>query len=382
MNSRDRILRTMDGQQADYAPLCHLLNTDLQRHCRGEREYLTRQLAMGMDAVAALPDPQWAFDPAVKCEVRRERRTGGHDYLHKVYHTPAGDLTTTVELTDDWPHGDEIPLMSDFVIPRGRKRLVTEERDLAPLSYLLRGPTPEAVEEWRVAARRTKALADELGIATRGAFNRLSDMVCWLCGCEEFSLLGMTSPTFFRDLLALVARWQERIIEVFLSERPDILVDAQWYATTFLSPKLYEEFLSPLLRRRVDMAHDAGARFCALTTTTVTPFFPLLKRLEVDAVFGVDPLQGEWDLRRAKAELGDAVTLWGGINGYLHIVDGTPEQVAAATEEAMRTLAPGGRFILAPVDNVRIDGPDTPAARQRVAENTQAMIDAWKRLRQ
>jgi len=381
LTSRERILRTLGGQAADYAPLCFLLNTEFQRHCRDERDHLERQLALGLDAVAALPDPAWGFDPAVTTEVRRERRPGQYDLLHKVYHTPSGDLTTTVELSDDWPHGDEIPLMSDYVIPRARKFLVTGPEDLAPLAHLLRGPTEAAVAEWRVKARRTKALAAELNIATRGAFNRLSDMICWLCGCEEFALMGRTRPAMFRDLLVLVAAWQERIIETFLSEQPDILVDAQWYATTFLSPKLYEAFLSPHLKRRADLAHNAGAKFCVVATTTVMPFFPTLKRLGLDALFGVDPIQGEWNLARTKAEFGDTVTLWGGINGYLHIVDGTPDAVAAATEEAINTLAPGGRFILAPVDNVRIDGPDTPEARRRVEENTQAMIAVWRRRR-
>ncbi len=380
MTSRERMLRTIRGQDADATPLCFLLNSELQRDCSDEHQFLRRQLDLGVDAVAALPDPAWTFDPSVSSEVHREGRGGENDLLHKVYHTPAGDLTTTVELTDDWPHGDDIPLMSDYVIPRSRKFLVTDPQDLAPLSFLLRGPSPQSVVQWRTRADTTRGLADELGIATRGAFNRLSDMVCWLCGCEAFATIGLSSPAFFRDLLSLVSAWQEEIIKVFLSAHPDILVDAQWYGTTFLSPTLYEEFLAPHLRRRVEMTHQAGALFCALATNTVMPFFKPLKRLGIDALFGVDPIQGGWDLQRTKADFGDSVTLWGGINGYLQIVDGNIEEVVAATELAMAALAPGGRFILAPVDNVRNDAADTPEARRRIAENTQAMISTWRRL--
>ena len=380
MTSRERILRTLRGDATDHTPLCFLLNSELQRQANGPRDHVERQLALGIDAVAALPDPEWTFHPEVTTEVRREV-AAPHDLLHKVYHTPAGDLTTAVEVTDDWPHGDKIPLMSDFVIPRARKRLVTGPDDLGPLAFLLQAPTDDAIDLWREAARATKRLADDLGVATRGAFNRLSDMVCWLCGCEEFAVMGRSRPAFFQALLDLVAAWQEQLIEVFLSEKPDILVDAQWYATTFLSPDLYEQFISPAIGRRVEAAHQAGALFTAVATTGVMPFAAALKALGIDAVFGVDPIQGGWDLARAKSELGDAVTLWGGVNGYLHLVDGTPEEVTEATEEAMRVLAPGGRFILAPVDNVRIDGPDTPEARGRVEENTLAMIDAWRRRR-
>ena len=199
MNSRDRILGTICGESVSHAPLCFLLNSELQKGAADQREYLERQLALGIDAVAALPDPRWLAHPDVTTEVRRER-SSPCDLLTKVYHTPAGDLATTVELTDDWPHGDDIPLMSDFVIPRGRKRLVTCPEDLAPLAYLLQGPTDEALAAWRRQVAETKRLAAELGVATRGAFCRLSDMVCWLCGCEEFAVMGRSRPEFFQAL--------------------------------------------------------------------------------------------------------------------------------------------------------------------------------------
>ena len=380
MTSRERILATIRGEPTDYTPLCFLLFSELQGRCDNEREFIERQLALGIDAVVALPDPVWTWHPDVREEVTRERGTP-HDVLHKVYHTPAGDLTTTVEVSDDWPHGDKVPLMSDFVIPRSRKRLVTGPADLEALSYLLQGPTDEAIAAWRGRAAASQQLADEHGLATRGAFNRLSDMICWLCGCEQFALMGRTDPEFFRSLIDLVARWQERLIEVFLEARPDILVDAQWYGTTFLSPAMYEAFLSPALRRRVDAAHQAGSLFCAVATTNVLPFAGALKGLGIDGLFGVDPVQGGWDLARAKAELGDTVALWGGVNGYLSIVDGTAEMVEREVREAMALLAPGGRFILAPVDNVRIDDPADAEAWDRTWANVEAMVDAWKRLR-
>jgi uroporphyrinogen decarboxylase len=129
------------------------------------------------------------------------------------------------------------------------------------------------------------------------------------------------------------------------------------------------------------MAHQAGARFCAIATTNVLPFAGCLKRLGIDALFGVDPMQGGWDLERAKTELGDRVCLWGGVNGYLTIVDGSPQDVDEAVERAMTALAPGGRFILAPVDDVRVDAPDADAAWPRVWQNVARMVEAWKRLR-
>ncbi|HUT57317.1 MAG TPA: uroporphyrinogen decarboxylase family protein [Phycisphaerae bacterium] len=380
MTSKERILNTIDGRPADYAPLCMWHLTALDERCKDEDESIRRQLDLGMDVFAAMPGPPFQHHPEVRVEFRQEPAQP-NPLLHKIYHTPAGDLETIVERTSDWPHGDEIPLMTDFVIPRARKFLVTGPKDLAPLRYVLADPDADGVEEFHRGAAAARQLADRHGLALRGGFNRLSDMVCWLCGCEQFATMGITAPEFLQSLIDLIDSWQRRRIELVLSERPDVLFDAQWYATTFLSPALYERFMVPALRRRVEMAHAAGARFCAIATANVMPFLGILRDLGVDVLFGLDPLMGGWDFARAKAEIGGQVCLWGGINAYLTVVDGAPADVDAAVERAMATLAPGGRFILSPVDSVRIDCDNPDARWPAVWANIERMAKTWKRLR-
>jgi hypothetical protein len=48
---------------------------------------------------------------------------------------------------------------------------------------------------------------------------------------------------------------------------------------------------------------------------------------------------------------------------------GTPEDVRRATAEAIRTLGPGGGFVLYPVDQLVKETP---------WENVQALIDCWQ----
>jgi len=380
MTSRERILGTIDGGAVDHTPACTFLFSELHARCPDQAEFVDRQMELGVDVIAALPDPATAFHPDVRVEYS-EAPGDPHPLMRQVYHTPAGDMETVVARTDDWPHGSRIPLMTDYVIPRAKKFLVTGPEDLAPLGYLLQPPSAEAIAEWRGRAAETQRMADRHGLAVRGAFHRLGDMVCWLCGCEAFATMGRSRPEFFQALVDLISQWQESYIRVYLEAKPDILVDAQWYATTFLSPALYDRFIGPAIARRVAMAHAAGARFCTVATTSVMPFFGLLKRLGIDMLFGVDPIQGHWDLARTKAQLGDTVCLAGGVNAYLTIVDGTPAQVEQAVELAMASLAPGGRFILAPVDDIRIDGPKTPEAWARVWANLRTLVETWRRLR-
>ena len=90
----------------------------------------------------------------------------------------------------------------------------------------------------------------------------------------------------------------------------------------------------------------------------------------VDVLIGVDPHR--WDLESVKSRVGDQVCLWGGVNGHLTVEMGSQAEVRNEVHRAMQVLAPGGGFILSPVDNVR---ENTPLAM----ENVQALIDEWRR---
>jgi hypothetical protein len=61
------------------------------------------------------------------------------------------------------------------------------------------------------------------------------------------------------------------------------------------------------------------------------------------------------------------------VNGHLTVEQGTPGQVRAEAREACDVLAPGGGFVLSPVDNVR-------EHTLRTRENVLALIDEWQRL--
>jgi hypothetical protein len=377
LSSRDRILRSISGQPTDHVPLCMFLFSLVRERCSSDFEFYQKQMDMGLDVVVELGELPLARHPQVRVEVRVEKGSP-NPLLRQIYHTPAGDLETVVEKTSDWPHGDQVPLMSDFVIPRSKKFLVTEEKDLAPLAYVLAAPSDEDVAAFARRADLQRSFAQKNQLATRAGFNRLSDMICWLCGCEQFATMGLTEPGFFQKLVDLIAAWQEKRIEAVLRARPDILCDAQWYATTFLSPALYERFLAAAMKRRVDLAHAAGAKFCTVATANVLPFADVLSGTGIDALFGVDPVQGNWDLAAAKRDLGGRMCLWGGVNGYLTILESSADEVRKAVADSMAALAPGGRFILAAVDNVRTEPDSPPGTWDRAWANMQIMVEEWK----
>jgi len=60
---------------------------------------------------------------------------------------------------------------------------------------------------------------------------------------------------------------------------------------------------------------------------------------------------------RLKKEFGDRISFWGGINSSRILTWGTPEQVRDEVRRVIRTLAPGGGYILNSVHNIQPNVP-------------------------
>ena len=165
-------------------------------------------------------------------------------------------------------------------------------------------------------------------------------------------------------------------MEVILDEGVDLFIRRSWYETAdFLSPSLYERFILPILKEDVRTAHAAGAKFATIVTSSYTPLLDLYLESGVDVLIGLDPVQdARADFKLTKQKLGGKICLWGGVNGFVTVERGTPEQVRNEVRYAMETLAPGGGFILSPVDNVTQDD-------ERTWANVHALIDEWRRYR-
>jgi uroporphyrinogen decarboxylase len=124
------------------------------------------------------------------------------------------------------------------------------------------------------------------------------------------------------------------------------------------------------------MAHQAGAKFGYIMSTGQTPLAELLLESGVDTLIGLDPVQGKrTDFQVLKHKLGGRVCLWGGVNGFVTVELGTPDEVRAEVRSALEILAPGGGFILSPVDNVT-------ANTEHAWRNVHTLIDAWREGRQ
>ena len=155
LSSRERMLRALNHQRPDYIPCCFMSFTALRRRCHEDLYALVKaERAMGLDSflfIPTAPRPQRLdhpdlrglpvrFHSAVETHEWRENVLQDYPILHKEYSTPAGKLRTRVRLSEDWPHGDHIPFVDDYQVPRAPKPLITEAAELEALRYLLMPP--------------------------------------------------------------------------------------------------------------------------------------------------------------------------------------------------------------------------------------------------
>jgi len=121
----------------------------------------------------------------------------------------------------------------------------------------------------------------------------------------------------------------------------------------------------------VDLVHQADATFSYIMTKGIMPLLDDFLEIGIDVLWGPDPVQGEADLPILREKLKGRMCIWGGMNAILTLGEGTPEDARQAVDRAIETLAPGGGFVLFPVDQIVADTP---------WENVEAMLARWREI--
>ncbi len=397
MSSRERLLAAIDGAPGAPIPCSFMIFRALRLKCRDEYEFAERQLEMGLDTRMRLDDLPVRFAPEVQIEESvSPGKAGDPPLLTRVYHTPDGDLTSTIKQIEGWPFGDRLPLFSDYIAPRAVRHPVSGPEDLPALRYLLQPPSEADVSAFLEECARRKRFAEERGLLLHGGWRGerwlmtgedqgligqdfgtgcVIDTLMWLCGGTEPLMWAYDQPDFLRELIGVVDDWNRSRLEIHLRAKPDVVFRRAWYeGTDFWSPSLFRQFILPVLRRDVELVHQAGARYAYIITTGMMPVAGMIVEAGVDVIVGVDPGMGKGTtLAEVREKLGGRIGLWGGVSGPLAVEEGTEKDVRSAVETAIAELGQTGRFILSPVDNIRAD-------TEQSWRNVEVFVRRWREL--
>jgi len=378
LTSKERLLLTMEHKETDYLPCSFMMFHGLRERCHGDwKAFLDAQLSLGLDAVAILPRLLYAIHPDVKITEWKEFPAGSpYPVLHKMYDTPAGSIKTEVKQTGDWPHGDHIELSSDHNVPRSIKYHVNGRADLKGFRYMMLPPTADQIRSYREQCAEIKKYAKEKGLMVQGEMGVLVDFMIRFSGVEHLVFAALEDPDYLDEYLNMFWDWNMARMEIVLDENPDMFLRRGWYENMcFWSPEMYRRFMKPYLIKEAAWAHEAGAKFGYINTCAYMQLIDDFKDIGIDVLIGADPVQDtHLDMPALKRKTQGEICLWGGANGFVTIETGDPDSIRLEVRNAIDILAPGGGFILSPVDNVT-----NPS--DKVMENAKIFIDAWKTMR-
>ena len=386
MNSKDRILNALQRKPVDHIPLWmrfwplgeqnHLPFSWQDQKLRAE--YLTGR---SVDDVLMLEPPLGYvenYNPGQLAGINTSvQLTPASDnfsapVLVKEYKTSAGSLLQAVRLDADWPYGNDIHLFDDLNIPRYVEPVIKTAADLPALVQLLGDPSPEQLAQFEEEAGVLRNAANRLGIALEGGMTALGDAAVWLCGMEQVMVAQLDDPVFVEQVLDVLVEWELKHIDRLAQAGVDFISHMAWYeGTDFWTPRCFRRLLKPRLARLIERAHAHGLPFRYIITRGWKPIQNDLLELQIDCLSGVDPVQDHVDLAQAKAKLGGQMCLMGGVNSAISLSQSTDEEIRQEVSLAVRTLGPGGGFILYPVDAIFTNQP---------WEKVEVLIDQWKSL--
>jgi hypothetical protein len=402
MTSKERMLAAITGEPVDYTPCSFMIFFNMYCRTGSVAEFIERQVAIGLDAYVHAGHLESSLHPEAKCSEWIEKHEGWSVFCRRI-DTPKGPLTARYRQEEGWPRKDFFPFFNDWLVTRADEVLVKPEQDLEKLQYIFGPFRDKDIRQLKASASEARAIADQhqllliggwKGSKTFGKFKGGTsgaepiqysdagvmgcDAMAWLSGYEEIMVLAQTNPDIIREYARIIHEWNLKQIEIYLDvANPDMILRRGWYETTeFWTPTAYRSIIAPFLAREVALVHQAGKKFGYIMTSAFLPILDDILATGIDVLIGLDPKQGKGTEIQAvkQAFQQKRKAIWGGVSGALTVEQGTPEETEQAVIEALRVLAPGGGFILSPVDNVRED-------TEKAWQNTKVFIDTWKRCR-
>lgn len=387
LSSRERLLGAINLEEPDRVPLWlrffgRQYFVDEGRPWDDQFGRADQLLSLGIDDSVGISPPLGRRE-GVRIRKWKEADAGEkYPLIIKEYETEGGALRQVARQTPDWPQGDDVHIFDDYNVPpaRTKKYLVENAADLEALNCLFGEPTDEELDGFNAHAGKVRDFSRSREVLFEGEGPMLGDAAVWLCGIERVVLAEVRDQRFLHRLLGIIHGWDMLRIRLLLEAGVDVVFHRGWYESAmFWSPKAYREFLAPLIREEVEAVHGAGAKFGYIATRDIIPLLGIYIEMGVDLLFGPDPVEGNCDLRRVKEEAGEGICLWGGVNSAVSLEQGSEGQIGEAVLEAIRTLAPGGGFILGLVDAVfgRTSGTvETPS------DSLRWVIDFWVKMRE
>jgi len=173
-------------------------------------------------------------------------------------------------------------------------------------------------------------------------------------GFTEFARHLKTNPDFIRRVYGEHARFAEELAKLFIDAGAEVIGigdDVAYKNNLMVSPKMWAEFVQPLVSRIVNTIHKRGALVFMHSDGYITPLIDLIVKTGYDGLQSLEPLAGV-NLGEVKEKYGDKLGLIGGIDTSQLLPYGTEKDVENAVKQAIKAAGKRGGYAIGPCTEI------------------------------
>ena len=175
-----------------------------------------------------------------------------------------------------------------------------------------------------------------------------------LGGMTKLLLSYYKDQELVQELADLISEYKCRVLHRAAKIGADVLLTGDDYANRsgpFVSPKIFEKFVLPYLKRAVNVAKSHGLPFIKHTDGNILPIIDMIISAGIDGLHPIEPAAG-MDIAYVKRRYGDKICIIGNIDCSIVLTLKPPEDVEEVVKETIAKVAPGGGYILSSSNSI------------------------------
>ena len=308
---------------------------------------------------------QYRFFTVVKEEYRDMEVIVTHDepYIMTEYRTPLGTLSKK----------DVFSRYEGAWIVYEMEKLFKTEKDYPIIKYILEHT--DIVDNFEPFQKvRDEVGEDGMVMSGLGLWSAPQRVMREIMGYEQFFYELADRPAQVEELLEVMKDLERRKYKVAIGCDLEIFnLCANW--SDDIHTPVFRKYFTPWFKEVTDFLHAHGRLAMVHVDGEMRRLNPLLRETDIDIAEAVTPApQSLVPIKEFRRELGDKITIWGGIPSILFEPIYSDEDFDNYVKNLLKDIAPGYRFIVGMGDNLPFDGSIDRVGR--VAE----LIDRYGKL--
>jgi len=203
------------------------------------------------------------------------------------------------------------------------------------------------------------------------------ELGCWMCGFDDFLMRMAIEPQFVHRFFEIILDYQKKVIDIYYGALGPYIHfttsgdDFGTQASTMMSPEMFRELIKPYFAERIAYTKQyTSAAFFHHSCGSVYAIIPDLIDCGVEILNPIQPRARDMEPDRLKAEFGDQLTFYGGVDTQELLPRGDSEEIDREVRRLLDCMSSNGGYVFAAAHNLQGDVPP---------ESIVAMFDSAKR---